>query len=101
MLTEARIEAELRPVEGLEWITALRSVQLQELVADGALQLSLFDHIDLAEIIHPDYPGERLVVCRNLLLAQERVRKRCRSSSCTAIGTGRWSTKTSLRGAPG
>ncbi len=76
MLTQARIEQELRPVQGLEWITALRSVQIQKLVAEGALQLSLFDQTDLAEITHPDYPGERLVVCRNPLLAQERARKR-------------------------
>ncbi len=76
MLTQARIEAELRPLEGLEWITALRSVQIQELVSNGALQLSLFDRTDLAEITHPDYPGERLIVCRNPLLAEERARKR-------------------------
>jgi transposase len=76
MLTQARIEAELRPQAGLEWITALRSVQIQKLVAEGALQLSLFDQTDLAEITHPDYPGERLVVCRNPLLAAERARKR-------------------------
>lgn len=76
MLTQARIEQELRPVQGLEWITALRTVQIQKLVADGALQLSLLDQTDLAEIIHPDYSGERLVVCRNPLLAAERARKR-------------------------
>jgi transposase len=76
MLTQARIEQELRPVPGLEWITALRTGQIQKLVGDGALQLSLFDQTDLAEITHPDYPGERLVVCRNPLLAQERARKR-------------------------
>ena len=76
MLTQARIEQELRPVAGLEWITALRSGQIQKLVSDGALQLSLFDQTDLAEITHPDFPGERLVVCRNPLLAQERARKR-------------------------
>ena len=51
-------------------------MQIQKLVADGALQLSLFDQTDLAEITHPDYPGERLVVCRNPLLAAERERKR-------------------------
>jgi len=66
----------LRPLPGLAWITALRSGQIHKLVADGALQLSLFDTTDLAEITHPDYPGERLVVCRNPLLAQERARKR-------------------------
>ncbi len=76
MLTQARIEQQLRPVQGLEWITALRTGQIQKLVADGALQLSLFDQTDLAEITHPDYPGERLVVCRNPLLATERARKR-------------------------
>ena len=76
MLTQARIEQELRPLPGLEWITALRSGQIQKLVGDGALQLSLFDQTDLAEITHPDFPGERLVVCRNPLLAQERARKR-------------------------
>ena len=76
MLTQARIEEELRPVPGLEWITALRTGQIHKLVGDGALQLSLFDQTELAEITHPDYPGERLVVCRNPLLAQERARKR-------------------------
>ena len=76
MLTEKRIEKELRPLAGLEWITALRAPQVQALVADGSLQLSLFDERDLAEIQHPDYPGERLIVCRNPLLAEERARKR-------------------------
>ncbi len=76
MLTEKRIEEELRPIEGLDWITALRAPQIQKLVGDGVLQLSLFDQRDLAEITHPDYPGERLVVCRNPLLAEERKRKR-------------------------
>jgi transposase len=76
MLTQARIEQELLPVAGLEWITALRAGQIHKLVADGALQLSLFGQTDLAEITHPDYPGERMVVCRNPLLAQERARKR-------------------------
>jgi transposase len=76
MLTQKRIEDELRPIEGLDWITALRAPQVQKLVNDGVLQLSLFDDRDLAEIMHPDYPGERLVVCRNPLLAEERKRKR-------------------------
>jgi len=76
MLTSRRIEDELRPVDGLDWITALRAPQVHKLVSDGALQLSLFDQRDLAEITHPDYPGERLVVCRNPLLAAERGRKR-------------------------
>ena len=76
MLTEKRIEQELRPIEGLDWITALRAPQIQKLVTDGTVQLSLFDQRDLAEVTHPDYPGERLVVCRNPLLAEERKRKR-------------------------
>jgi len=76
MLTEKRIEEELRPIAGLDWITALRAPQIQKLVSDGVLQLSLFDERDLAEITHPDYPDERLVVCRNPLLAEERRRKR-------------------------
>jgi transposase len=76
MITEARIREELRAVKGFEWITALRSAQIGKLVDSGALQLSLFDEQDLAEITHPSYPGERLIVCRNPLLAEERARKR-------------------------
>jgi transposase len=76
MLTQKRIEQDLRPHDGLEWITALRSPQIQALAREGMVQLSLFDEQDLAEIEHPDYPGERLIVCRNPLLAAERVRKR-------------------------
>ena len=75
MLTSARIEQDLRSA-GLDWITALRSVQIRSLVDSGFLQLSLFDHQDLAEISHPDYAGERLIACRNPLLAEERSRKR-------------------------
>jgi hypothetical protein len=76
LLTEARIREELRSIDGLEWITALRAPAIRQLVDSGALQLSLFDEQDLAEITSPDYPGERLIVCRNPLLAQERARKR-------------------------
>src|SRR6202795_3922280 len=76
MLTAARIREELAGVEGLEWITALRAPAIQALVHSGALQLSLFDQQDLAEITHPDYPGERLIVCKNPLLAADRARKR-------------------------
>ena len=76
MITAARIEADLKPA-GLDWITALRAPAIQALAADdGPLQLSLFDTRDLAEITAPDYPGERLVVCRNPALAAERARKR-------------------------
>jgi hypothetical protein len=75
MLTSARIREDLRS-SGLDWITALRSPQIRLLVASGGLQLSLFDQQDLAEISHPDYAGERLIACRNPLLAEERARKR-------------------------
>jgi hypothetical protein len=76
MITSARIRDELTPVEGLEWITALRAPQLQQLRQGGTLQLSLFDQRDLAEISDPAYPGERLIACRNPLLAAERARQR-------------------------
>ena len=75
MITNARIRDELRPA-GLDWITALRAPQIRALLDAGAFQLSLFDERDLAEITAPDLPGERLVVCRNPLLAEERTRKR-------------------------
>jgi Transposase DDE domain len=75
MLTKARIDTDVAPA-GLEWVTALRAPSIKALVAKGAIQLSLFDETDLAEIDHPDYPGERLVVCRNPALAAERARKR-------------------------
>lgn len=77
MITEPIIRDDLREIEGLDWITALRSRQIRALVENGDLQLSLFDQQDLAEIQAPDdYPGERLIACRNPLLAQERARKR-------------------------
>ena len=76
MITEARIREELRPEEGLEWISSLRAPQIQRLAKDGMLQPSLFDELDLAEIHHPSFPGERLIACRNPLLATERARKR-------------------------
>lgn len=75
MITQARIDKELRP-GGLDWITALRAPQIQQLVQTGALQLGLFDARDLAEITSPDYPGERLIVCYNPLLAEDRARTR-------------------------
>ena len=76
MITEARIAEDLAPA-GLDWLTALRAPQIQALAADGGpLQLTLFDERDMAEITSPDYPGERLIVCRNRALAAERARKR-------------------------
>src|SRR6478752_2004013 len=83
MLTSARIRDELRP-GGLDWITALRAPQIKALVAADALQLSLFDEQNLVEISSPDYPGERLVCCRNPALAAERARKRDELLAATA-----------------
>jgi hypothetical protein len=76
LITSARIDSDLRPVPGIDWITALRAPAIQELAAEKLVQMSLFDTQDLAEITSPKYPGERLVVCRNPLLAEERARKR-------------------------
>ena len=76
MITSARI-TELRKLEGMAWITCLRGPAIKKLMADGGpLQLSLLDEQDLAEISTPDYPGERLIACRNPFLAAERARKR-------------------------
>jgi hypothetical protein len=77
LLTSARIREELAPVEGLDWVSALRAEQIRKLAEDeGPLQRSLFDETDLAEIQHPDFPGERLIACFNPWLAEERARKR-------------------------
>jgi hypothetical protein len=75
MITQARIDGDLRPT-GLDWISALRAPALQGLVGGGHLQMSLFDERDMAAITSPDFPGERLIVCRNPDLARERARKR-------------------------
>jgi transposase len=75
MITEARLTADIKSA-GLDWITALRAPAIKELLNSGALQLTLFDQRDMASITSPDYPGERLVVCRNPELAAERTRKR-------------------------
>src|SRR3954463_12685222 len=75
MITQARITDEIKSA-GLDWITALRAPAIKGLLQSGALQLSLFDQRDMASITAPDFPGERLVVCRNPDLAAERSRKR-------------------------
>jgi len=75
-LTSARLREDLQTQPGIEWITALRAPQIQTLSKDGVLQMSLFDQRDLVEITHQDFPGERLIACRNPLLADERARKR-------------------------
>jgi hypothetical protein len=77
MITSARIEALRELDEDYAWITALRAPAIKKLMADdGPLQLSLFDQQDLAEITSVDFPGERLIACRNPALAGERARKR-------------------------
>jgi hypothetical protein len=75
MLTSARIER-LREIGGIGWVSCLRAPAIRGLVESGDLQLGLFDERDLAEITSPQFPGERLVVCRNPALAAERARKR-------------------------
>lgn len=76
MITDARLREDFKNHPGFQWITALRSPAIRKLLAAGALQLDLFDEQDMAQISSPDYPGERLIVCRNPLLAAERTRKR-------------------------
>ena len=103
MLTSARIHQDLKAADGVDWITALRTEQIRALVSGGALQLSFFDQRDLAEIVHPDYPGERLIACRNPLLATERARKRQELLSATEkdldkIRTATQRKKNPLRG---
>jgi transposase len=75
MISQTAVE-QLRTHEGLAWITALKSAQIRKLVEDGAVQMGLFDERNLFEITHPDYPDERLVVCRNEALGRLRAHKR-------------------------
>ena len=75
MLTAARLREDVAPAH-LDWITALRAPQVKKLVRGGDLQLTLFDVQDLAEITSPEFPGERLVACKNPFLEAERARKR-------------------------
>jgi transposase len=75
MIGQTKVE-ELREIEGLSWITALKGGQIRALVEGGALQLGLFDERNLFELTHPDYPGERLMACRNSELAKLRAHKR-------------------------
>jgi transposase len=75
MITDARITEDIKSA-GLDWITALRAPAIKDLMNSGLLQLTLFDQRDMASITSPDFPGERLVVCRNPDLAAERTRKR-------------------------
>jgi hypothetical protein len=75
MVTRANLDA-IRQADGIEWITALKAPQVKRLARTGAFQPSLFDEVNLAEITAEEFPGERLVVCRNPLVAAERARKR-------------------------
>jgi hypothetical protein len=75
MVTRANLDA-IRAADGIEWITALNAPQVKKLARVGAFQPSLFDEQNLAEITSDEFPGERLVVCRNPLIAAERARKR-------------------------
>ena len=76
MISQAAVE-QLRTHEGLAWITALKSAQIRQLVECGSIQMGLFDERNLFEITHPDYPDERLVVCRNEARGRLRAHKRC------------------------
>lgn len=76
MITSARINEDLRDIKGLDWISALRTEGIRKLMNADAVQLSLFEKEDLAEVTSEHFPGERLVVCRNPALAEERARKR-------------------------
>ena len=75
MISQKAVDA-LREQEGIDWITALKSGAIRALIDQGQLQLGLFDESNLFELTHPDYPGERLVACRNPELAALRVHKR-------------------------
>lgn len=75
-ITEARIDEELRPIDGLDWIGALRAPAIRKLAEEGVIQPSLFDEQDLAEVTSPEYPGERLIACKNPYLAKDRARTR-------------------------
>ena len=82
MLTQTQINT-LKKHPGLSWISALRSSAIRDLLADGHLNRSLFDQVNLAEIESPDFPGERLIACYNPLLAEKRRQKRERLLAAT------------------
>jgi Transposase DDE domain len=104
MITQARIADDVRST-GLDWITALRGPAIKHLLNSGALQMTLFDTRDMASITSADFPGERLVVCRNPDLAAERARKRedlllATEKDLAAIKARVGRTRDPLRGAP-
>src|SRR5438128_3314724 len=104
VLTSARIREDLKPTEGIDWITALRAPSIQQLIESGSLQMGLFDEKDLAEISDPAYPDERLISCKNRILAAERARKRAHLLKATEKELGQVAAATQrakrpLRGA--
>src|ERR1700744_2459617 len=98
-ITRAHIDDDIKPA-GLDWITALRAPAIRDLLNSGALQLSLFDERDMASISSPDYPGERLIVCRNADLAAERTRKRQDLLAATERELGRIQAAVARKRAP-
>jgi transposase len=76
MITETRIREEMAEAEGIEWITSIRRVQIKELLKQKEIQLSLFDEKNIVEIESAEYRGERLILCRNPILAEERRKER-------------------------
>ena len=99
MITQARLTEDIKTA-GLDWITALRAPAIKELVKGGALQLSLFDERDMASITSPDFPGERLIVCRNPDLAAQRTRKRQELLAATERDLGRIQAATARKRNP-
>ncbi len=104
MLTGARIREDLQGIDGMRWITTLRAPAIRKLIAAGHVAQSLFDERDLAEISSPDFPGERLIVCRNPVLAEQRRRKRqellaATEQKLTAIVTATGRSRKPLRDA--
>ena len=83
MLTQKQIDS-LQPIDGIDWIGALRPEAIKKLVNSGAIQMGLFDDRNLFELQHPDFPGERLVACRNTDLAKRRAIKRANLLEATA-----------------
>jgi hypothetical protein len=103
LITSKCIDDTFRGVEGLDWITALRADSIKQLASGGQIQPSLFDERNLGEITSPDYPGERLIVCRNPALGAERSRKRGELLAATekeleAIAAATHRAKRPLRG---
>jgi transposase len=99
MITQARLTEDVRAA-GLDWITALRAPAIQALMQSGALQLSLFDQRDMASITAPNFPGERLVVCRNPDLAAERARTRAELLAATERDLARIQAAVARKRAP-